>query len=234
MRNIFNFIDQIPNPIQFTEQEISWINLLVNSNLDHTAIWGGAVNSIGVRRKDRDIIITKIKTDLSVIQDGYCYYCGIKFDLRVGELGNQSIEREHVAPKSLYKRFTFEPSNLVLACSICNGSNYKGSSNTIDNFIQNTNYRDCSFNIIHPYLDIRTEHLCVNENDGSINVVGTSIKGRNTLRMFNLNEIFWVSTRSTDFRFRRYNVDTIEEYDAAIIEEAIQNYINTNHIANND
>ncbi|MFY8300176.1 HNH endonuclease [Pseudoalteromonas sp. SS15] len=226
MSDVFNFIDKMPKKIVFTDEEKEWIETLISSDLSHDQIWSGAVNSIGVRRTDRNQLIKKIKDELTNIQEGYCYYCGFKFDARVGELGKNKIEREHIAPKSEYKQFTFQPENLVLACSICNSSNYKGTTDTIAELAPV--YEDCAFIIVHPYLDDRSKHLKVDDG-GNICVVDSSPHGSATLKMFNLNETFWVGVRATDIMFRKYNVSSIQELENTFLERALQEALSKNH-----
>jgi 5-methylcytosine-specific restriction endonuclease McrA len=58
-----------------------------------------------------------ISTDLNTKQEPFCAYCGMKLNLT----SNDQIE--HIAPKGSgrYPQFMFEESNLILACSLCNG-----------------------------------------------------------------------------------------------------------------
>ncbi|CDT01831.1 HNH endonuclease [Vibrio coralliirubri] len=204
----YRYIEKLSREILYSEEEQQWIDTLINSDLEPTRIWSGEVNSIGVRRKDRDSIIKKIKKELEEIQEGYCYYCGFKFNFRVGERGVKNIHREHIAPKSLYKAFTFTSKNLVLACNICNGDDYKGDLNTISSL--DSDYDNCNFNIIHPYLDNKSDHLSL-EEDGTLANVNGSQKGKNTREMFGLDEIFHIENRRQYIICKSYNVGSIYE-----------------------
>tara|TARA_Y100000588_G_scaffold264206_1_gene278957 strand:- start:1209 stop:1874 length:666 start_codon:yes stop_codon:yes gene_type:complete len=206
----YRHIEKISREIVYSEEEQQWIDTLVNSDLGPTRIWSGEVNSIGVRRTDRDSIIRKIKKELDEIQEGYCYYCGFKFTFRVGERGVRNIHREHIAPKSLYKAFTFTSKNLVLACNICNGDDYKGDLDTISNL--DSDYNNCTFNIIHPYLDNKSDYLTL-EDDGTFSNVIGSQKGANTRKMFGLDETFHIEYRRQYIICKKYNVDSIYELD---------------------
>ncbi|WP_286256836.1 HNH endonuclease [Pseudoalteromonas apostichopi] len=208
MRDIFNMIDILPRSITYTAIEQNWVDTLINSNLTHQEIWSGSVNSTGVRRKDRDALITKIKIELEQIQNGYCYYCGFKFTYRLGEKASRKIQREHIAPKSRYKEFTFEAENLVLACDLCNSTDYKGDINTI--LAYSNNYNACTFNIIHPYLDHRQRYLSLDES-GLLCVLRSSNKGKNTVELFGLNEKFHVENRAMHTICSKYNVDSVTE-----------------------
>ena len=93
-----------------------------------------------------------IRRQLEKYQGPHCAFCGLNLESRVPQI-------EHIAPKGAkrHPQFTFEPLNLILACSLCNGFDKKGSINTIsalDPF-----YYKCTFNIIHPYFDDPNDHL---------------------------------------------------------------------------
>lgn len=206
-------IDKILIEVDYSEDEKEWVEALINSDLDHSRIWNGEVNSIGVRRTDRDSIIKKIKRELEEIQGGYCYYCGFRFGYRVGELGIKNVHREHIAPKSVYKEFTFTAKNLVLACSICNGDDYKGDSDTIGR--HDPVYENCEFNIIHPYLDSKRDHLKL-ENDGSLSNVNDSIKGQNTRDMFGLDETYHIENRRLYIIFEKYDIASVGDLEALL------------------
>ena len=208
MRETFKMVDILPRAITFSQNEEEWISTLINSNLTHQIIWNGAVNSTGVRRTDRDVIIAKIKRELEQIQNGYCYYCGFQFTYRLGEKASRKIQREHIAPKSMYKEFTFNANNLVLACDLCNSTDYKGDFNTV--LTHSSTYQNCTFNIIHPYYDNRNHHLSLN-SDGLLSIHQNSTKGKNTVALFGLNEKFHVENRAMHLICCQYNVDSITE-----------------------
>jgi uncharacterized protein (TIGR02646 family) len=63
-----------------------------------------------------------IKTALVAAFHGKCAYC----ESSIRQAGYGHIE--HFRPKSKYPMKTFDWSNLVLACEVCNGSEYKGES----------------------------------------------------------------------------------------------------------
>ncbi|HIE5389750.1 TPA: HNH endonuclease [Enterobacter cancerogenus] len=209
MKGDFKVIEIFDFKIFLSRKEKKLINALIRSNLGHTEIWDGSIKSLGLIRKERDELKNNIKEQLFRLQDGFCPYCGFKFSYRVGEAGVRNIQREHIAPKSSYKKYTFTTRNLVLACSICNGSDYKSNCDTIDN-IGNT-YSTCNFKIIHPYLDKRSEHLKLDANTGIYELIAGKPKGKFTVDLFGLNERFHVESRKMHLDFEKYNVNNYEE-----------------------
>lgn len=208
MEEHFYFPNYLPDCLNYNDEEEAWVKELILSDLSHAEIWSGSVSSTSVRRKDRDQIVKSIKTQLKDIQKGYCYYCGFAFDFRGGEKGESNIHRDHIAPKNLYRNFTFTPENLVLSCFICNGLDYKSNYDTISHYSEN--YHECEFSIIHPYFDERSQHLDVN-SDGVISVINQSQKGRTTIKIFGLNETYPVMFRALSFTKARQKIDPDSE-----------------------
>lgn len=84
----------------------------------------------------------KISSDLKVLQDDICVYCGCKI--------NGTGDVEHIAHKAVHTEFMFTPKNLAYSCKTCNQT-YKGTAEVI--IQKDVNYEQCVFNIVHPYLD---------------------------------------------------------------------------------
>ncbi|EZP40926.1 HNH endonuclease [Janthinobacterium sp. TB1-E2] len=208
MKNALRFTEQIVAAYTYTVAEQSLVDALHNSTLGHDEMWSGSIATIPHKRKDRDTLKTNIKKFLELAQDGYCYYCGFSFVSRNGERGYKGIQRDHIAPKSLYKQFTFQSRNLILACSKCNSSDYKGDTETVEK--ASAEYDKCDFNIIHPYLDKFSRHLQL-QDDGLLKLVRKSRKGKATKKMFGLDETFEVTLRSVCLQFDKYQVNTLEE-----------------------
>jgi uncharacterized protein (TIGR02646 family) len=122
-------------------------------------------------------------------QDQRCAYCGLT--IQVSQSRTESVD--HVAPKGKYRRWAYEPLNLVLACFTCNSTLKKESDVVLipAGFTADTaNYQDCDFEIVHPYLDTSSRHLRGGW-DGTLNsppeaIVGLTQKGRNSMEMFRL------------------------------------------------
>lgn len=112
----------------------------------------GFSNPVALQVTYRNEIKNSIKTQLKLLQGNECAFCGL-------DLGSRVIHTEHIAPKGsgLHPEFMFEPKNLILACSLCNGFDKK---HTFDTVVTSAPiYSDCQFNIIHPYFDNPEDHL---------------------------------------------------------------------------
>ena len=96
----------------------------------------------------------------------------------------------------------------MLACDLCNSTDYKGDFNTIAT--HSNIYRNCTFNIIHPYYDNRSQHLSLSP-DGHLSIQQNSTKGLNTVTLFGLNEDFHVQNRAMHLMCCQYNVDNVTE-----------------------
>jgi uncharacterized protein (TIGR02646 family) len=170
-------------------------------------------------RARRDRLKQKIKEQLLTIQDGYCAYCGISFSIRGG---NSSIHREHVAPKHIdvHIRFIFEPQNLVLACSRCNGFDYKGSKNYLT--LYDEDYSVCEFSIVHPHLDDFFEHL-TDQNGIIIEIVNDSEKGQKSLKEFGINDESEIMIRGA---FKKIKAEPLSDEDENLLSSILERSYN--------
>lgn len=194
MRNGLKFTDQMAAAYTLTADEQKLADTLHASDLTHSEIWDGSVAAIPtVKGIDRNALKTKIKEFVRNGQNGFCYYCGISFILRNGERGVRGAQRDHIAAKSDYKRFTFEPQNIILACAKCNSTDYKGKLPTVEK--EARKYHRFKFLIVHPYLDKLSSHLRL-QPDGRLELVRNSKKGKATKDMFGLDETFEVELRA--------------------------------------
>lgn len=109
-------------------------------------------------RSDIKAIKTEIHTQLLILQNNNCCYCGLK----VNEGGRAEID--HIAKKGgpkrpAYTEFIFTPKNLAIACQYCNSSSKKGQDDVLS-YTNLTNYDNCTFKIVHPYFhDPQTHYL---------------------------------------------------------------------------
>lgn len=198
-------------------QDMENLALLLNSQPYDT--WTGQLPGLprGSRKK-RDNLKAEIKSQLMKIQNGYCAYCGIAFNIRGG---NSSIHRDHILAKNTdrYRKFTFEPKNLVLACSRCNGFDFKKETDYVTHY--DDNYDLIVTSIIHPHLDNLEDHI-----DGHSSVivepVNNSVKGRKTIDEFDLNEEPMISIRGM---YLLYIKTPISAQDEALIASVMnRNY----------
>lgn len=125
-----------------------------------------------------------IGTQLRTFQDGKCCFCGLFYD----ETGRGEIE--HIAPKKArpneYPDFSFHTQNLAMACQLCNSSTMKGQYNSIAAY--NANYPQCTFNIVHPYLDNHALHYKWNHGLLRVVITGLTSEAKESIRLFKLAE----------------------------------------------
>ena len=130
-------------------------------------------------------IKAKIKGQL-VANQNYCAYCGLPFK------GTKDKQIEHIAPKAKFRQpqFTFTLENLVLSCGYCNNLIVKGTKPTITPPV-NRLYKRCNFLIVHPYYDNPDSHYewADEGNKILIQVKDDSLKGENSIKMFELDSV---------------------------------------------
>lgn len=107
---------------------------------------------------------------------------------------------DHIAPKaaSLYPQWSFEPLNLILLCWTCN-SHFKSAANTVR--AASRAYTNCTFTLVHPYLDIIENHITgTYQGDGV--PVGVpnfcSPKGEATMKMFKLDDVQYLASANQE------------------------------------
>jgi len=127
-------------------------------------------------------IVQEIGIQLREFQNGKCCYCGLKYD----ETGRSEIE--HIAPRKArpaeYPQFSFHPLNLAISCQLCNSPNMKGQYNSID--VLADKYDNCTFRIVHPYLDNPIRHYKWSHGLLGVLVIGLSAKANESIRLFKL------------------------------------------------
>ncbi|KDM90279.1 hypothetical protein [Photobacterium galatheae] len=206
----------IPSCVKYTLEEWYLAKALNQKNYD---TWDDKLPGMPRgARADRDRLKDKIKKDLKKIQRGYCAYCGILFMVRGGE---SHIQREHILAKNTdrYRKFTFEPLNLVLACSRCNGFDLKGSKDYVTYY--NEIYSLIETSIVHPHLDNIEDHLTANDSV-LVEPVNSSPKGIKTISEFKLNEEAMLYLRGTYIKATK---NPVSDEDESLIDEIMsKNY----------
>lgn len=142
-----------------------------------------------------------VRTQLEKIQKGYCAYCGLRYD------ETSWSEIEHIAPKGgaykkKYPQFMFTPLNLTLACPLCNGFTKKGNKDTIAAL--GAEYKQCQFNIVHPYLDDPDDHFEWIPSGSGVIIQYKSIKGSNSIKMFCLDKPVQCEARAKQVMFEEF------------------------------
>lgn len=140
----------------------------------------------------------QIKESLKREFDLRCSYCLRKFSNDEDII----IHIEHVLPKDLYKKYTFEPRNLALSCPRCNTGSQKGTRTDFINApLVNNSYderRDFSlsnYKFIHPKLEKNSNFYTLVSLDieGDVfrryKIINYHPKLRYTFKFFNLKKI---------------------------------------------
>lgn len=161
-------IRKLNTPYIYSAQELLCISKANNN-------WGSQSNCIKELKHNLNL-------HFNTQQNEKCCYCGLLYD-RTGR-----GEVEHIAPKGngFYPQFSFEPNNLAKACQLCNSSSMKHTHDSID--VLNAVYNQCTFNIVHPYLDDHNYHYSWNYGllNVTISVNNNSDKARESIRIFEL------------------------------------------------
>lgn len=134
-----------------------------------------------------------VTTTMLAAQSQRCAYCGTR-------LFEKRPHRDHIAPKSPHFRWTFWPTNLVLACYCCN-VDCKGETDTVD--VVASSYRRTTFTIVHPFFDNPADHLDFGVADKAILIRAKngSEKGDKTVRLFKLMDPERAKERAKDVLF---------------------------------
>ena len=163
------------------------------------------------QEKKRGLLKDSIRNRLKKLQGEFCIYCGSLFDSAT------ETHVEHIIPKNPHYNFTFEPYNLVLACQRCNMDMKRTGSYLVKNKISHI-YKNCSFNIVHPYFDDLDLHI----NHARIILISNTIKGQKTISEFDLNEEKLLIKRGMFLQFQGI---TLTKYEQSLINDIItRNY----------
>jgi len=171
--------------------------------------------------KDIKLIKAKIRTTLKCYQDNKCAYCSQPLDVTSGS------EIEHIAPKGgpvypKHTEFTFTPFNLVLSCHLCNSPVKKGRRDTIVS--KDINYKNCVFNIVHPYFDNPTDHFEVSHNSDFTGVIFKPLteKARISNSVFKLNDEAHVTARGRIEVAKQLEKENINEYRRLLFKSILE------------
>jgi uncharacterized protein (TIGR02646 family) len=141
-------------PIQFSPDQKRVIKLLIKGNESPEKIW----DSDEVKELKREI-----RKFYRGEQKAICAYC--RGPVSVVYPTNCHIE--HIAPKSLYSSFLFEPKNLCVICADCN--QIKNDQETIKQvpdpikkkYKQRYPNKSDDFFIVHPHFDKYDDHIII-------------------------------------------------------------------------
>lgn len=132
---------------------------------------------------------SSIRRFYRIRQLGKCAFCYNEISL----VSASNAQVEHIAPKSLHKRFMFEPKNLCVICADCNEIKRDQEvlvqiPETVNNPEGRVQYPRASsaFKIVHPHFDDYSEHIL---KRGKVYVDRTT-KGQFTISACKLNRFF--------------------------------------------
>lgn len=179
----------LDNPITFTNEELIYLNSLVNPSKLESSSWTEYNDDIEMKA-----IKTNMKDRSLLLQGSQCVYCRRMIDTRTKYDG----DREHFANKDRYPEFTYEAYNLFLSCITCNRP-LKGRRDIID--VYNNNYINCTFKIVHPILDNVDQHIYYIEQTMPQKITP---KGEETIKLFQLDSPMLIRENEKELRQSDY------------------------------
>lgn len=158
--------------------------------------------------KDQKVLTVDLKKRIrihTIIAQGCrCAYCETPL-LK----GAHAIE--HIAPKSIYGEFCYEPYNLVTACSSCNSIPNKGEEDTIVPPANRRDYASNRFKMVHPYFDYPDIHLKYSDKERTVfDMPNCSKEGQFTIKMFHWNETWAYNQRVANSRTKDLPMDVLK------------------------
>lgn len=155
----------------------------------------------------------KIRDHYRESQLGICAYCRDAVSI----VSSANCHVEHVAPKSRYRDFMFEPKNLCVICADCNEikRNQEVMQEVPDTVVRGATRKryprsSNAFKIVHPHFDSFAHHI---EKINGLFFDKTP-KGHFTIGACNLNR-----------RLRKFGWE--KAYDDAVVSEAAQRFLDT-------
>lgn len=160
-------------------------------------------------------LINEISEALTELQGDNCAYCGMQLNV------TSAPQVEHIAPKGngRYPRFMFHVSNLVLACSLCNGFEKKEREHNFNTIVTVApDYENCVFNIVHPYLHNPDDHYEFKIQGIEVLIFHKTPEGKRSIEVFMLAEEPLTTERGKIAMLNAYNFDEKFKniFDAAI------------------
>lgn len=146
-------MSDIKSPVSFTSEILKIITTTVGaSTFDHQD-WGSP---------ELELVRQYIRNHYRQEQKGFCAYCQ-------GVVSLQSANNchvEHIAPKSKYKKFMFEPKNMCVVCADCNEIKREQEimNEEPDPVLKGGTRKhyprsSSAFKIVHPHFDIWSDHI---------------------------------------------------------------------------
>ncbi|MGI2880656.1 HNH endonuclease [Vibrio furnissii] len=186
-----------------------------NDNFDHKS-WGCA---------ELEVVRAYVRNHYRKQQQGLCAYCRNP----VSTQSASNCHVEHIAPKSRYTKFMFEPKNLCVACADCNEIKkeqetlgeepdpiVKGNSRI--HYPRSTN----SFYIVHPHFDNYDDHIEIFNG----HYVDKSDKGHFTIGACRLNRRLrafgWEETLISEPELNKLMTEYLDAEDGILKNDKLQ------------
>lgn len=151
--------NKISSPYYFSVDEKRVVNTHFKSHED----WGKGVF---------DALKGNIIQDLREKQGNKCCYCKMELGYDI-----KQVDIDHIIPKSVYPKFTFNEKNLALSCPACN--TYKGKKDVLHKPIVNYPRSGRNLKIVHAYFDNYFD--CIKIHGGAV-YEGLNSKGCDTIK----------------------------------------------------
>ena len=143
----------IINPVSYSEELESLIASISESEDYNCNSWSST---------NLQVLRVHIRNHYRIQQQGICAYC--KNPVSLHSAANCHVE--HIAPKSKYLSFMFEPKNFCVACADCNEikkdqETLSQEPDPIQNGDQRVRYPRAAsaFYIVHPHFDNYNDHI---------------------------------------------------------------------------
>lgn len=143
----------ISNPVVYPDDVLLAIDQALARNDFHHGLWSDEC---------LEVVRGHIRRHYREVQFGICAYCRAAVSLQ----SSLNCHVEHIAPKSIYQKFIFEPRNLCVICADCNviKRDQEVMAETPDPVIRGGTRKrypksSSAFKIVHPHFDVYDEHI---------------------------------------------------------------------------
>ena len=156
-------VTRSPKPVIIERNQENWTHVLLEASTDAER-----------RRAEGKYRHRAIKDAIVTMFHGKCAYC----ESKISHIAYGHIE--HFKPKSTFPELTFEWTNLLLSCPICNGPEYKG-----DRFPEEADGGP----LVNPCDETPAEHFefVFDPVAKLASVIGKTIRGQTTEKLLGLN-----------------------------------------------
>lgn len=153
---------------------------------------------------DKDVfdpIKKKLISHLRKEQSNSCCYCKRELGFDIKE-----VDIEHIIPKSVYSKFTFQKFNLALSCPACNTK--KGAKPVLVRDYVKYPSIGKAFTIIHAHYDNYNEHILI--ADGAL-YCPRSAKGSDTIKYCGLYRLTVVLEKTREYQAKKSGITELVE-----------------------